>query len=1051
MSAVCKGFECTTCSCSLPLPPPTHAHTHPSRTADHHRDTSCAVIDPLPLVLWYQRFGVIFEFASPRTPSANVTVSLPSPTWEHVPDAYGRTNRWTWNQDIELICKVDPAAQPNPLEPELTADATWDTFLTPAANHNTARLQAFTEGFATPEEVSAAGSDTRANYASVFPPGAAIDPTITGGWVPHNLGDVRAPDFESLTPAPTSEEYYWPPRPMLKVAFMPRSQCRVEEDVVVGYSCSTQEGVEAIRTSAQASGWLVNRGELYGAQADGSSHGWRCEPVMSWFGHGASQAAGFSMSAFAFGNVRNVGNHYDSEVRNTYTACPDGEPNTYEVAVDNGVYTVTVGHDNSMAQPAFMGCTFENVRTMSKAGPFPRRLNQDQGSVVQGTQVFTVEVLDGRFTLSNVAGGSCSNVNWIKLDRLTPRPLPKPWLPAPTHEWWQMRLEQADAAVGLVEIILPYTTGSTFASFPGAAEPHHPDCRTWWIWGPAKCYRHRMLGMKRGTHPELAQYPDFPGYTRAFLENFFDEHDANADGNLTLAEYKARSAQNPYAWSFYRSGWYLDAASLIFQRLDYDLKNEDSVVATGYRDGIITRDHFLHGELSKPRSTWCEPFEEWTGYARTQRCGKWSGINLIPQELGAFPDDGQHGVVVAVSNEPCTDDAGCDTAKETVCMFVRAPTPLKYSPFLVQNGPVRVDCSGARGEYVRIRLPGQGERLFAAASVHVHRAASPLVPREAPFAAAKTRPPMACYGVQLRPPPAANDPNVLIEAKKHAMQLVVDNPEDPIFYSTCFVRALIKSWLPLERNADATAREAVSTEGLWRFANGQYCLACDSYKANHLAVYNLSVMRTPHWALSTPGVPCLPCAGTRADIAPPVADNVERVYAFRLALSTSLGTSAKAAFTDAVQQLAARYAAQQGVLSVQVTPDAPGDGLGGGFTLRITDAGPNRAELGAAMAVTHLEASLVFLIADEGVREEVALSVSASLSEAAVAPAATTTAAPGAGGGGASTGIYIGVGVAAAVALVVLVAVAVVVHKRRPRRVLAEGMASTSGHSSSAF
>jgi len=50
-----------------------------------------------------------------------------------------------------------------------------------------------------------------------------------------------------------------------------------------------------------------------------------------------------------------------------------------------------------------------------------------------------------------------------------------------------------------------------------------------------------------------------------------------------------------------------------------------------------------------------------------------------------------------------------------------------------------------------------------------------------------------------------------------------------------------------------------------------------------------------------------------------------------------------------------------------------------------------------------------------------------------------------------STGIYIGVGVAAAVALVVLVAVAVVVHKRRPRRVLAEGMASTSGHSSSAF
>ena len=48
--------------------------------------------------------------------------------------------------------------------------------------------------------------------------------------------------------------------------------------------------------------------------------------------------------------------------------------------------------------------------------------------------------------------------------------------------------------------------------------------------------------------------------------------------------------------------------------------------------------------------------------------------------------------------------------------------------------------------------------------------------------------PMSCYGVKSRAPPAADDPDVLQQTKLHARQMVTNNPEDPVFYSTCFVR-----------------------------------------------------------------------------------------------------------------------------------------------------------------------------------------------------------------------------------------------------------------------
>ena len=57
---------------------------------------------------------------------------------------------------------------------------------------------------------------------------------------------------------------------------------------------------------------------------------------------------------------------------------------------------------------------------------------------------------------------------------------------------------------------------------------------------------------------------------------------------------------------------------------------------------------------------------------------------------------------------------------------------------------------------------------------------------------------MACYGVEQRAPPTADDPDLLLKTKQHPMIIVINNPLDPIYYSTCYVRTILKAWLPLE-------------------------------------------------------------------------------------------------------------------------------------------------------------------------------------------------------------------------------------------------------------
>ena len=77
--------------------------------------------------------------------------------------------------------------------------------------------------------------------------------------------------------------------------------------------------------------------------------------------------------------------------------------------------------------------------------------------------------------------------------------------------------------VGLVSIALPHTKPVTHAMYNGASNHgrlmpiRRPDCRRWWLHGPARCHQSAVEGAKIGSHPDLAQCPDWPGFTEAHL------------------------------------------------------------------------------------------------------------------------------------------------------------------------------------------------------------------------------------------------------------------------------------------------------------------------------------------------------------------------------------------------------------------------------------------------------------------------------------------------------------------------------------------------------
>lgn len=134
-----------------------------------------------------------------------------------------------------------------------------------------------------------------------------------------------------------------------------------------------------------------------------------------------------------------MGTYFQESTGAAHARCPDGELNAWEVTVPNGVYTVTAGLQSDYLDRH--GCTFENVRAAGTTG---------------FSYVYSVEVSDGRFTLSAGPPMLCQAVSWLKLDLVSSKTYPKPWLPAPRKAWWQLELDDATADVGVVEVRLPH-------------------------------------------------------------------------------------------------------------------------------------------------------------------------------------------------------------------------------------------------------------------------------------------------------------------------------------------------------------------------------------------------------------------------------------------------------------------------------------------------------------------------------------------------------------------------------------------------------------------
>ena len=614
----------------------------------------------------------------------------------------------------------------------------------------------------------------------------------------------------------------------------------------------------ALHKVARADGWLIDHGDVYDASA---KHGWRCTQRITWWP--LQPAAGYRNAPFALGDVQNPERYYDRVRRVSHAQCPDGSPNTFDVAVANGIYMVTAGFDFSNGQPTFHGCMLENVRPMRWGSHQTKsRQNTVGKGEMQWTLTMAIEVRDGTFTLS-AEHNNCPSVNWVKLDLLSEANYPPVWLPAPKQAWWQMKLDAPAAGVGLVKIQLPHQPGHSMLSHPRPSEGEAPDCRRWWLFRGNSCPRLVKLGKYRGAHPDLAQYPNHPGYPSGFLSWLWDDVDVSPkDGVLTWPEWlTGMKALDTKGWVIKGDDRkYTDLFQRIVQHAAQakTLSLPDGATAPSYstHDATIAKDDWMAGFFAQPQGDWCDPLNKHLG-GNCERVP--NSAYMVPDEWGTFADDGNSGVVVALSDTPCTDGSACDTSGETVCAFLRT-TGNNQAEEYDTGSPLLIDCAGATGKYLRLRLPGaDGTRLLAVESVNVHKANIADAAAPAP-AQTEPRKPMVCYGVQMKDAPAADDPNILADTKQHAFKVVVDNPEDPVFFSTCYTRSIIKKWYPLEGVGNATGN---ADGALWSFDDGKHCLSCASYRQNYAREaaegYSMATMPTPQWWLKKDGCACTDC------------------------------------------------------------------------------------------------------------------------------------------------------------------------------------------------
>ena len=223
--------------------------------------------------------------------------------------------------------------------------------------------------------------------------------------------------------------------------------------------------------------------------------------------------------------------------------------------------------------------------------------------------------------------------------------------------------------------------------------------------------------------------------------------------------------------------------------------------------------------------------------------------------IGRFKNGGiETGAIISISNQSCVDEV-CDPAGQHMCgsdegtpgksSFDRAPFSRPGHNLMF---PQFSWCDRKIGKYVRVWLPGK-DRIFEA-NVFVNRD-QPVSPQKLAGAnSSKEDDTVVCYGVEAQVHTDSSTPEYIIS----------EDPEDPIFYSTCYVRersvgfkpignqTLVKGAFAGGGNETMIYNSNVGTAGKTWKVNGA-CMSCGSYASN-LGTKLDDSQAPPRWVIS---------------------------------------------------------------------------------------------------------------------------------------------------------------------------------------------------------
>jgi hypothetical protein len=268
--------------------------------------------------------------------------------------------------------------------------------------------------------------------------------------------------------------------------------------------CCTCGGGEEV-----AADWLHEYGREYGENSAISSvnYGWRCP---------------LDPGTLQGGSRTRRGIHDSSSLRGSYfwDTCLDGINNEWEIEVPyQGAYLVTLQYYRGTSL-AYKALGIENVRSITDSIGG----NSRGPHTADTTEILLVDVLDGKLTMSHFQRVA-PWLRWMQIEKLVhgqdapQTPSSTTWLPASSEEYWELKLEEADAPVGLVVLEVPGSMVMTPNPKYGANTylPHFrkfsdDDPRLEWLFDPPGENLPRTTAFKFGSWQNLSSEVDEYGY-----------------------------------------------------------------------------------------------------------------------------------------------------------------------------------------------------------------------------------------------------------------------------------------------------------------------------------------------------------------------------------------------------------------------------------------------------------------------------------------------------------------------------------------------------------